>query len=82
MLSMKERRQFERFAFPPPVRLETITLDNNKVLDLETRDISASGTFINTLTSCTYSRGALFRMEHGLFWTSPYQVTALKNLNT
>jgi len=47
---MKERRQFERFTFPLPVRLEAVTLDKNKVLDLETRDISASGTFINTLT--------------------------------
>ena len=48
---MKERRQFERFILPLPVRLETITLDRKKILDLETRDISASGTYIPTLTS-------------------------------
>jgi len=48
---MKERRQFERFTLSLPVRLETITLDRKKILDLETRDISASGTYIPTLTS-------------------------------
>ncbi len=47
---MKERRQYERFTIPLPVRLETITLGRKEVLDLETRDISASGTFITTLT--------------------------------
>jgi len=58
---MKERRQFERFTIPLPVRLETITLDQNKVLDLETRDISASGTFITTLTS--FPKGTGFIMD-------------------
>jgi hypothetical protein len=48
---MKERRQYERFIFPLPLRIEAITLDRKKVVDLETRDISASGTFITTLTS-------------------------------
>jgi len=47
---MKERRQFARFSIPLPVRLESITSDKRKVLDLETRDISYSGTFIPTLT--------------------------------
>jgi len=58
---MKERRQFERFTFPLPIRLEAITLDKNKILDLETRDISASGTFINTLTS--FPKGTGFIMD-------------------
>jgi hypothetical protein len=48
---MKERRQYERLTIPIPVRLETITLSKKEVLDLETRNISASGTFIPTLTS-------------------------------
>ena len=46
---MKERRQYERFKIPLPVRIEATT-GTKRVLDLETRDISASGTFINTLT--------------------------------
>lgn len=47
---MKERRQYKRFFFPLPVRLKTIAADKETVLDLVTRDISASGTFIPTLT--------------------------------
>jgi PilZ domain len=47
---MKERRQFARFSIPLPVRLESITSDKREILDLETRDISYSGTFIPTLT--------------------------------
>ena len=46
---MKERRQYNRVNVPIPVRLET--LDRKEVLDLFTRNISASGTFIPTLTS-------------------------------
>ena len=55
---MKERRQFERFALPLPVRLETIGLDRKQVFDLETKDISASGAFISTLTA--FSEGTRF----------------------
>ena len=58
---MKERRQFERFTLPLPVRLETIKLGRKKVLDLETRDISASGIFINTLTS--FQEGTRFILD-------------------
>jgi hypothetical protein len=47
---MKERRQYERFMFPIPVRIETMMTDGKTVLDLVTRDISVSGTFITTLT--------------------------------
>ena len=48
---LKERRQYERFMFPIPVRIETMMTDGKTVLDLVTRDISVSGTFITTLTS-------------------------------
>ena len=58
---MKERRQYERFTIPLPVRLETIEIGRKKVLDLETRDISASGTFITTLTS--FPEGTRFILD-------------------
>ena len=58
---MKERRQYERFTIPLPVRLETIELGRKKVLDLETRDMSASGTFITTLTS--FPEGTRFILD-------------------
>ena len=48
---MRERRQYERFSFPLPVRLKAMTTDRTKVIDLYTRDLSVSGTFITTLTS-------------------------------
>ena len=48
---MKERRQHERFMFPIPIRIETMMTGRKTVLDLVTRDISVSGTFITTLTS-------------------------------
>jgi hypothetical protein len=48
---MKERRQYERFSFPLPIRLKAMTTDRTKVIDLYARDLSVSGTFITTLTS-------------------------------
>ena len=48
---MKERRQYERFSFPLPVRLKAMTTGRKTVLDLNTRDLSVSGTFVTTLTS-------------------------------
>jgi len=58
---MEERRQYQRFSFPFPVRLETVTGNGKKVLDLVTRDISASGTFIPTPTS--FPEGTRFNLE-------------------
>jgi hypothetical protein len=49
---MKERRRFERFSLALPTRMETISSDQKKVFEFETRDISACGVFIdNTLDS-------------------------------
>jgi hypothetical protein len=48
---MKDKRQYERFSFPLPVRLKAMTTDRTKVIDLYTRDLSVSGTFITTLMS-------------------------------
>jgi hypothetical protein len=58
---MIETRRFIRYPLPLPVRLETIELDNKEVLDLETRDISASGTFIPTLKS--FPEGTRFNLD-------------------
>lgn len=58
---MIETRQFIRYPLPLPVRLETMELDKKEVLDLITTDISASGTFIPTLTS--FPEGTRFNMD-------------------
>ena len=48
---MKERRLHKRLNIPLPVRVNAMNGDVLMALDLETRDISYSGTFIPTLTS-------------------------------
>ena len=75
---MKERRQYERFMHPIPVRIETITSDRKKVLDLETRDISASGTFIPTLTS--FPEGTRFILDFTIPTDSIKKLKDLKSL--
>jgi hypothetical protein len=58
---MIKTRQFIRYTLPLPVKLETMELDKKEVLDLVTRDISASGTFIPTLTS--FPEGTRFNLD-------------------
>ncbi len=45
---MKEQRLNKRFSTKLPVRLEAITSGRLRVLNVETKDISASGAFIYT----------------------------------
>ena len=48
---MKERRLYKRFPAKLPIKLEAISSSRKRVLDLATKDVSVSGTFITTLTS-------------------------------
>jgi len=75
---MKERRQYERFSFPLPVRIEDITSGRKKVVDLETKDISASGTFIPTLTS--FPEGTRFILDFTIPTDSIKKLKDLKSL--
>ncbi|MCJ7539337.1 MAG: PilZ domain-containing protein [Desulfobacterales bacterium] len=75
---MKERRQYNRVTVPIPVRLETITLDKKRVLDLDTRDISASGTFIPTLTS--FPEGTRFILDFTIPTDSIKKLKDVKSL--
>ena len=61
---MKDKRQYERFSFPLPVRLKAMTTDKTKVIDLYTRDLSVSGTFITTLTS--FPEGTRFILDFAI----------------
>ena len=45
---MKQQRAYKRFSTKIPLRLEAITSSRLKILDVETKDISSSGTFIYT----------------------------------
>ena len=73
---MTERRQYERLSYPFPVRLETMFAYKRKVLDLVTKNISASGTFIPTLIS--FHEGTMFFMSF-TFPSKKFQI--LKRLN-
>ena len=75
---MKEQRQYERFMFPLPVRIEDITSGRKKVVDLETKDISASGTFIPTLTS--FPEGTRFILDFTIPTDSIKKLKDLKSL--
>jgi len=63
-LSMKERRQYKRFASNLSVRLEAITPDSKKVLYLETKDISAAGAFLYTKEF--FSKGTQFILDFAI----------------
>jgi len=58
---MKERRQYKRLNIPLPVRLKVMNGGRKMVLDLETKDISYSGTYIPTLTS--FPEGTQFVLD-------------------
>jgi hypothetical protein len=61
---MKERRVYKRFPARFPIKLEAITSSRKRVLDLTTRDISVSGTFIITLTS--FPEGTRFFLDFNI----------------
>jgi hypothetical protein len=76
---MTDRRQYERLSYPLPVRLQTLFADKNIFLDLVTKDISASGTFIPTLIS--FHEGTMFFMSF-TFPSKKFQILKrLKELN-
>ena len=45
---MEERRRFERFQLRLPVRMEVTISGKRQIFDLETKDVSAAGVFIET----------------------------------
>jgi hypothetical protein len=45
---MEEQRQYKRFPSKLPVTLEAMTTSRLRILNVETRDISATGAFIYT----------------------------------
>lgn len=77
-MAIKERRQYIRFAISLPVRLESISLDRKERLDLVTKDISASGTFIPTLTS--FPEGTRFMLDFTLPSDKPDKFKDIKGL--
>jgi hypothetical protein len=61
---IRERRQYERYILSLHVRLESMTTSRKMILDLYTRDVSASGIFITTLTS--FPEGTRFILDFAI----------------
>lgn len=61
---MKERRLYKRHSVKLPSRIEAIMPSGKKkTLDLETRDISIGGAFINTRESTSFPEGTRFIID-------------------
>lgn len=58
---MEERRKFQRFPTSFPVIIKQITPDRKEVFEFQTRNISASGAFIDT--SCPFAEGTRIKMD-------------------
>lgn len=58
---MEERRKYQRFPLTLPVRMEPITSDREQVFEFKTKDISASGAFIDTTSP--FSLGTRIKMN-------------------
>ena len=58
---MKERRQFERFSINLPARMETTISNRKQLFEFKTKDISASGAFIDTQSA--FSKGTRFKLN-------------------
>lgn len=60
VLIMKEKRRFERFQVYLSARMEPVVYDKKQIFELRTRDISASGAFIDTKSP--FSEGTRVKM--------------------
>ena len=58
---MEERRKYQRFITTFPVRIKQITPNRKQVFELQTRNISASGAFIDTKSP--FSEGTRIKMD-------------------
>ena len=75
---MENRRHYRRLTFSFPIKLETMTSIGRKILNLLTKNISASGAFIPTLTS--FPEGTTFLLEIE-FPTKTHIFETVKNVN-
>jgi hypothetical protein len=77
---MKERRQKKRFAAAIPGKLDAITSSRTRVLDVETRDISAIGAFIYTKEASYLPADARFILNLAIPNKSNKKIKNIKGL--
>ncbi len=75
---MEERRRFERFQLRLPVRMEVIISGKRQIFDLETKDISAAGVFIET--SERFSEGTPVQLSMTLSSNRIQEITGSQSL--
>ena len=75
---MEERRRFERFQLRLPVRMEVNSSGKRQIFDLETKDISAAGVFIET--SERFSKGTPVRLSMTLSSNKIQELTGSQSL--
>jgi hypothetical protein len=75
---MEERRRFERFQLRLPVRMEVIISGKRQIFDLETKDISAAGVFIET--SERFSEGTPVQLSMTLSSNRIQELTGSQSL--
>ena len=75
---MEERRRFERFQLRLPVRMEVNSSGKRLIFDLETKDISAAGVFIET--SERFSEGTPVRLSMTLSSNKIQELTGSQSL--
>ena len=77
---MKEKRRYERFAVQLPLNLELLTASRIRYLDVETKDISASGAFIYTKDASYIPNDTRFLIASFYAHISNIQLKKLKRL--
>ena len=73
-----DKRKFERFDIELPARLETISSNRKQVFDLITKDISASGAFIDT--NSPFSEGMCIKMNLSIQSKRIKELTGVQSL--
>ena len=77
---MKESRQYKRFKARLPAKLEALTSNRTRLLNVETKDISAAGAFIYTKDSPFFPDGTRFIIDLTIPENSIKELTDLKSL--
>ena len=58
---MKDRRRFERYSVALPTRMVNVSSGKKQLFEFKTRDISASGAFIDTKSP--FVKGTRFKLN-------------------
>lgn len=75
---MEDQRQFERFEIILPARLETVVLNKKHFYEVKTKNISASGAFIDTKSQ--FSEGTRIKISLSTQSKKIHEITGSQSL--